>query len=134
MSKVSLSGITGNTSMGRLLNCPEAHAVARQAVDAVIARTGETMNGLVVVDMKEDGRGRPKVTEINIRHVAFTSTFAEAGLNFAEAQMLILTGQRDMIPGGLTKEFPRDNIMLRDVDGLPIWIEHFPKMETGRGY
>lgn len=134
MAKVAVSKITGNTSRGRLLNYPEAHDVARKAVEAVIAQTRETMNGLVVVDMKEDGNSNPKVTEINIRHIALTSTFANAGLNFSETQMLILTEQRESIPDGQTMAFPDDNVMLRDVDGLPIYMEHFPKIEIGKAY
>lgn len=129
MAKVAISRITGNTSRGRLLNYPEAYNVARQAVEKVLEKTGEVMNGLVVVDMKEDGNGIPKVTEINIRHVAFTSTFANAGLNFSEIQMLILSDQREKIPTNKTLIFSDDNVMLRDVDGLPIYLEHFPAIE-----
>lgn len=131
MAKVAVSRITGNTSKGKLLNYPEAHEVSRKAVETIVAETGEKMNGLVVVDMKEDANGTPKVTEINLRHVAFTSTFANAGLNFSEAQMLILTNQKDKISKELTKVFPEDNVMLRDVDGLPLYIEHYKPMEVG---
>ena len=134
MGKVAVSGITGNTSKGRLLNCPEALDVSLAAINAILAKTGETMNGLVVTDLKCDASGRPIVTEINLRHVAFTSTFASAGLNFRECQMLILSGRADEIAPGQTLEFPDDNIMLRDVDGLPIYRTGYRTLEMGESF
>lgn len=134
MAKVAVSRITGNTNQGKLLNDTRVFDVARSAVEKILEHTGETMNGLVVVDLKEDVDGKPMVTEINIRHVAFTSSFANAGLNFSETQFLLLTGQGDKITPELTVEFPDDNLILRDVDGLPLYIEHFHEAETGTAY
>lgn len=134
MAKVAVSRITGNTSRGKLLNYPEAHEVSKKAVEAIIEQTGEVMNGMVVVDMKENADGVPNVTEINLRHVAFTSTFANAGLNFSEAQMLLLTGQKDLITKEKTMVFPENNAMLRDVDGLPIYLDDMPNIEMGKAY
>lgn len=131
MAKVAVSKITGNTSKGKLLNDENVFHIAKQAVEKIINQTGETMNGLVVVDLKEDNCNTPKVTEINIRHVAFTSSFANAGLNFAEYQMLILTGQEQLIPNSLTNIFPKDNIILRDVDGLPVYLDHYKPSQIG---
>ncbi len=134
MAKVAVSRITGNTSIGKLLNDTTVFDVAKKAVETILRNTNETMNGLIVVDLKEDDRGKPMVTEINIRHVAFTSSFANAGLNFSEYQMLLLTNQKHLIPNQLTKIFPTDNIVLRDVDGLPLYIEHFHDVEVGVAY
>lgn len=131
MAKVAVSKITGNTSKGKLLNDENVFHVAKQAVEEVINQTGETMNGLIVVDLKEDNYNTPKVTEINIRHVAFTSSFANAGLNFSEYQMLILTGQKQLISNSLTNIFPENNIILRDVDGLPIYQSHYKQLQIG---
>lgn len=134
MDKVAVSGITGNTCKGKLLNDKRVLDVTYDAISSIIAKTGEEMNGLVVTDLKEDAKGNPVVTEINIRHVAFTSTFANAGFNFSEFQMLILSGRENEIPVELTKTFPEDNIMLRDVDGLPIYLEHYNAIQTGESY
>lgn len=134
MGKVAVSGITGNTCKGKLLNDGRVLDVAYDAVMSVIAKTGETMNGLVVTDLKENSHGDPVVTEINIRHVAFTSTFANAGFNFSEYQLLCLMGRKDEIPEGLTMTFPEDNCMLRDVDGLPIYKEHYHQLSIGECY
>jgi len=131
MGKVAVSGITGNTSKGKLLNDPQALEVALKAIGNIVAQTGEVMNGLVVTDLKCNDRDEPVVTEINLRHVAFTSTFASAGLNFCEYQMLILAGRENEIPPGLTIEFPDSNIMLRDVDGLPIYRTDYAPLAVG---
>lgn len=133
MGKVAVSGITGNTCKGKLLNDEKVLEVAYDAISSIIEETGEIMNGLVVTDLKEDSNGFPYVTEINIRHVAFTSTFANAGLNFSEYQMMILLGREHEISSELTQIFPEDNIMLRDVDGLPIYLEHYKPVELGYG-
>ena len=119
---------------GKLLNDKNVFDVAYDAIQSVIAQTGETMNGLVVTDLRENEEGKPIVTEINIRHVAFTSTFANAGLNFSEYQMLILTGRINEMSTELTKVFPNDNIMLRDVDGLPIYMDHYTSINIGESY
>lgn len=134
MGKVAVSGITGNTCKGKLLNDKKIFDVAFDAIMTITDKTGEVMNGLVVTDLKEDVNGNPIVTEINIRHVAFTSTFANAGFNFSEFQMMILTGRESEISSEETKMFPDDNIMLRDVDGLPIYLEHYNAIQTGECY
>jgi carbamoyl-phosphate synthase large subunit len=134
MGKVAVSGVTGNTCKGKLLNDKKAFEVAYDAVLTVASKTGETMNGLVVTDLKENAKGEPIVTEINIRHVAFTSTFAKAGLNFSEYQLLCLMGKRGDISKDLTMIFPDDNCMLRDVDGVPIYLEHYSQLKEGDVY
>ncbi|WP_277265737.1 hypothetical protein [Prevotella corporis] len=131
MGKVALSGITGNTSKGKLLNDEKIKQTALQAIDTICQLTGEVMNGLVVVDMKEDERGVPIITEINIRHVAFSSSFAMAGFNVSEYQLLLALGRDGEISPEIEKLFPETNLILRDVDGQPIYIEKETKLEIG---
>lgn len=134
MSKVAVSGITGNTSYGRLLNDEEVFNIALTGVRKILEKTEETMNGLVVVDLKEDKNGKALITEINLRHVAFTSTFANGGLNFCEAQLLCMMNQREKISIKGTMKFPENNAMLRDVDGLPIYVEDFHMPKLGNAF
>lgn len=134
MSKVSISGITGNTSYGRLLNDEEVFKIALMGVNKILDRTKETMNGLVVVDLKENEQGKALITEINLRHVAFTSTFASGGLNFCETQLLCMTNQREKIAVRGTVKFPERNAMLRDVDGLPIYVKDFRMPNLGEAF
>ena len=134
MSKVAISGITGNTSKGKLLNEEKIKNVALKAIELICKKTGETMNGLVVVDMKEDHQGNPIITEINIRHVAFSSSFATAGQNISEAQLLLALDRDNEITGSVEKVFPKENLLLRDVDGNPIYIEKENPIEIGEYY
>jgi hypothetical protein len=134
MAKVAVSGITGNTSYGRLLNDEKVFQVAKNGVEKILEKTGDVMNGLVVVDLKENRYGKPLITEINLRHVAFTSTFANAGLNFCETQLLCLMNQKEKISIHGTKIFPKENAMFRDVDGLPVYIENFKMPKLGESF
>ena len=134
MGKVAVSGITGNTSFGKLLNDKNVFDISMKGVNKILKKTGEIMHGLVVVDLKEDANGVPMITEINLRHVAFTSTFANAGLNFSEAQLLCMLGREKDIPVKGTITFPENNAMLRDVDGLPIYIEKFQMPKLGESF
>lgn len=134
MSKVAISGITGNTSKGKLLNEEKIKIVSLDAIDKICKITGETMNGLVVVDMKEDAFGTPIITEINIRHVAFSSSFAVAGQNISEAQLLLALNRDNEIVGSVQKDYPKGNLLLRDVDGAPIYIESEIPIGIGEYY
>ncbi len=124
MSNVALSGITGNTARGRLLNREDISDVSLRAVRHLCAVTGETMNGLVTVDLREDETGRPRVTEINLRPVAFTSAFAQAGFNLSEYQLHCALGQEADVPPEQERRYPGQNIVLRDVDGLPLYVSN----------
>lgn len=131
MAKVAVSGITGNTSKGRLINNEKIKEVALDAIQRICDKTGEVMNGLVVADMKGDENGNPVITEINIRHVAFSSSFAAAGFNLSEYQLLLALGREDELSSEVEKVFPPHNLILRDVDGAPVYIEEDRTIEVG---
>ncbi len=131
MAKVAVSGITGNTSKGKLLNEAKIKETALKVIDILCGMTGEKMSGLVVADMKEDKNGNPIITEINIRHVAFSSSFAMAGQNIAEAQLLLALNRDDEVDRDVEKRFPQGNLLLRDVDGQPIYIECEKELNIG---
>jgi carbamoylphosphate synthase large subunit len=123
MSKVAPSGITGNTSFGRLLNEPALVDVAKRAMECLFQHTGAAKHGFFTVDFKEDEKGKPYITEINVRHVAFTQCFAAAGANFAEDTIHLLDEHPDFIYEFKIYEFEKDLIFLRDVDSLPILMK-----------
>lgn len=131
MAKVALSGITGNTSKGRLLNRQTIKDVALKAISTICLQTDEVMNGLVVVDMKCDSSGRPFVTEINIRHVAYSSSFATAGFNISEYQLLLALGRDAEVSRAVEEQYPLHNLILRDVDGLPVYIRDVKTLAYG---
>lgn len=131
MAKVAVSGITGNTSKGRLLNDEKIKQTALKAIDIICNKTGEKMNGLVVVDMKGNADGNPLITEINIRHVAYSSSFANAGFNISEYQALLALGRKNEISPEVEKTYPKNNLILRDVDGLPLYVENPREISVG---
>ncbi|GAB1448428.1 hypothetical protein MASR2M44_14370 [Bacteroidota bacterium] len=128
MSKIAPSGITGNTSFGRLLNEPELIEMAKEVMDHLFMLTGSKPHGFFTIDWKEDGHGNPFVTEINVRHVAFTQCFAAAGANFAELSLdLMLEGKPETMQYAMY-EFEANQVFLRDVDCLPILMKEHELM------
>lgn len=123
MAKVAPSGITGNTSFGRLLNEPELVKEAKRAMDHLFKHTGAKQHGFFTVDFKEDENGKPYITEINVRHVAFTQCFAAGGANFAADTIRLLEGDSEFDLAYKMYEFEKDLIFLRDVDALPIMMK-----------
>ena len=123
MAKVAPSGITGNTSFGRLLNEPELVKEAKRAMDHLFEYTCAAQHGFFTVDFKEDENGKPYITEINVRHVAFTQCFAAGGANFASDTLMLLSDDAAFDPDYKMYEFEKDLIFLRDVDALPILMK-----------
>lgn len=81
MSRVVMSGVSGNITRGRLVNDKRLVNVSKDAIDILVKQTGELMDGLVAVDLKEDIEGHLYITEINLRNVAANYAFALAGFN-----------------------------------------------------
>lgn len=131
MAKVAVSGITGNTSQGRFLNDESIKKNALDAIERVCKATNSIMNGVVVVDMKADKNNVAKVTEINIRYVAYNCCLASAGFNLAEYHLLTTLGRSSELSSVQEITFPEKNRFLRDVDGLPIYIEELKPIEVG---
>jgi predicted ATP-grasp superfamily ATP-dependent carboligase len=120
MAKVAPSGITGNTSFGRLLNEPQLVDEAIRAMEFLFNHLGAKKHGFFTVDFKEDEEGKPYITEINVRHVAFTQCFAAGGANFAADTVRLLDDDTNFNYSYKMYEFEKDLIFLRDVDSLPI--------------
>src|SRR5690554_3302900 len=59
MSKIAPSGITGNTSFGRLLNEPKLVELSERALRLVEKNTGKKLHGFFTADFKEDENGKP---------------------------------------------------------------------------
>jgi hypothetical protein len=130
MGHLAASGVSGNINRGRLVNDERARALGEQAVRLVAELTGETPHGMLTVDLREDRSGALKVTEINVRPVAATSALAAGGANLAEAQLLATLGRLDEI-GEPVPRFPDDNVILRDVDGEPLWLTGYRELAVG---
>jgi hypothetical protein len=131
MGKTVISGVSGNISKGRLINDSTVVAASVRAVEMLCAISGEIMNGLVTVDLRTDSKNLPKITEINLRPVAAASAFAEVpGANIAEAHLLATFGEIKSI-GPMEVDFPQDNRILRDIDGLPLFVSNYRTLNIG---
>lgn len=131
MAKVAVSGITGNTSKGRFLNDEDIKNRALEAINRVCQATNTMMHGVVVVDMKADVNGNAKVTEINIRYVAYNSLLAYAGFNLAEYHLLTTLGRSNELSPEIEIQFPQNNVWLRDVDAIPVYVEDYKELNIG---
>ena len=120
MAKVAPSGITGNTSFGRLINDETVFEVSKKALELVMEKVGAKKHGFFTVDLKEDENGIPKLTEINVRMVAFNACFAIGGINFPEDILRLLERDAKYDKEFKLFEFDENLIFLRDVDALPI--------------
>jgi carbamoyl-phosphate synthase large subunit len=123
MSKVAPSGITGNTSFGRLLNEPNLVEKATKAMDLLFKATNTTKHGFFTADFKEDSNGIPYITEINIRMVAFNYSFALGGANFSEDILALMSNDQSFDKNYKMYDFEPDTIFLRDVDVEPILMK-----------
>lgn len=130
MGPVAPSGVTGNISRGRLVYDERVLAAAEAAVREIARGTGETLQGLLTVDLREDSDGVPRVTEINIRHTAPASAYAAGGCNMVEAHIHHTLGRLDLIDG-TPAAFPEGNYILRDIDGRPLWVRDLELPEPG---
>lgn len=131
MANVAVSGITGNTSKGRFLNDEHIKSQALKAIELVCNSTHTIMHGIVVVDMKADAKGVAKVTEINIRYVAYNSLLASAGFNLAEYHLLTTLGRSYELTPEVEMQFPKNNMWLRDVDAIPVYVEDYTALRVG---
>lgn len=131
MSKVAPSGITGNTSFGRLLNEPALVDLASQAMDHLFVHTNSEKHGFYTADFKEDTAGRPYLTEINVRMVAFNYSFAAGGANFSE-DIIHMLENHQTVEDYKMYEFDEDLIFLRDVDSAPILMKESDLVQINR--
>lgn len=129
MAKVAPSGVTGNTSFGRLINEPELIRFSEEALEKISSELGSGLNGIFTVDFKEDAKGNPKITEINIRHVAFTSSIAAGGANIPLDTLEALFSRDYTSMERIDYTYDEPLIFLRDVDSEPIIMKETELLE-----
>src|SRR5690606_14431164 len=112
-----------NTSFGRLLNEPGLVDISVNALDTISKKAGTGLNGIFTIDFKEDMYGKPKITEINIRHVAFTSSLAAGGANLPLDTLLLMFNEESSYSQAIHYVFKEQYVFLRDVDAYPILIK-----------
>jgi biotin carboxylase len=120
MADIAPSKVTGNTSFGRLINEEKLLKFCEDCIDVIAKKMNLKPHGVLSFDLKEDSNGNLKVTEINIRHMAYTGIMASAGFDLINDTILFLTGKKEEINNRGFYSFDKDYIFLRDVDIEPI--------------
>lgn len=119
MADIAPSKVTGNTSYGLMLNEEDLLARCEEVMTYVQKRTGVKASGVYSFDFKEDDQGRLLVTEINIRHMAYTGIMAQCGFDLIKASVELIQGCYKA-PACSYYKFDQDYVFLRDVDIEPI--------------
>jgi len=123
MADIAPSKVTGNTSYGLFINEEPLLEFCEEVVDYTSGKLGVKPHGVYSFDLKEDNEGNLKVTEINIRHMAYTGIMAEIGFDLIGDTVKYLSGDSSGIKRGRF-HFDSDYIFLRDVDIEPVLLRN----------
>ncbi len=122
MADIAPSKVTGNTSFGRFINEEELLAFCEDVMAHIADKLNVSLHGVFSFDLKEDEQGRLKVTEVNVRHMAYTGIMAKVGFDLIGDTVKYLMGKQSHIQKGRF-EYDSDYIFLRDVDVEPILMK-----------
>ena len=90
-------------------------------------------HGILSFDLKEDKDGKMKVTEVNIRHMAYTGVMAEAGFDLIEDTIKIMEeGNCDNVVRNQFYHYEKPYVFLRDVDVEPLLLESEEIFDKGK--
>ena len=124
MANIAPSHVTGNTAFGRFLNDDSINKFCDDCVKYIKKKLGVTAHGILSFDLKEDSKGNMKVTEINIRHMAYTGVMARVGFDLIEDTVRIMEdGNADRVERIPYFHYEKPYVFLRDVDVEPIVLE-----------
>lgn len=122
MADIAPSKVTGNTSFGKLLNNDDLLCFCEKAMDYLSDKLNVKPHGVFSFDLKLDKNGNYRITEINIRHMAYTGVMANAGFDLVNDTIMYLLGNDHLIKKERRFKFERENIFLRGVDTEPLII------------
>lgn len=124
MANTAPSHVTGNTHFGRFLNDDRINEFCDRCIKYLEKELGVCAHGILSFDLKEDSKGNMKVTEVNIRHMAYAGVMAHIGFDLIEDTIKILeNGSCDMIERAPFYHYDKPYIFLRDVDVEPIILD-----------
>lgn len=119
MADIAPSKVTGNTSFGRFLNEEALLDFCEEVMEYLAVKLEIPPHGVFSFDLKEDADGALKLTEVNVRHMAYTGIMADVGFDLIGDTVNYLSGKTERIEKGRFS-FDEDYIFLRDVDIEPI--------------
>lgn len=124
MANTAPSHVTGNTHFGRFLNEDRINKFCDCCIKYLERKLGVQAHGILSFDLKEDSNGNLKVTEINIRHMAYTGIMARVGFDLIEDTIKIMeNGNCELIEHVPYYHYDKPYVFLRDVDVEPIILE-----------
>ncbi len=124
MANTAPSHVTGNTHFARFLNEDRINRFCDDCIKYLERKIGVKAHGILSFDLKEDSHGNLKVTEVNIRHMAYTGVMAHAGFDLIEDTIRIMeTGNCDSIERAPYYHYEKPYVFLRDVDTEPILLD-----------
>lgn len=124
MANTAPSHVTGNTHFARFLNEDRINRFCDDCIRYLERKIGVKAHGILSFDLKEDSHGNLKVTEVNIRHMAYTGVMAHAGFDLVEDTIRIMeTGNCDSIERAPYYHYEKPYVFLRDVDTEPILLD-----------
>lgn len=124
MANVAPSRVTGNTHFGRFLNEDCINEFCDGCIKYLERKLGVRAHGILSFDLKEDKDGNMKVTEVNIRHMAYTGVMACVGFDLIEDTIKIIEdGNADNVTRDQFHHYEKPYVFLRDVDVEPIVLE-----------
>lgn len=125
MASTAPSGVTGNTRFGRFLNENSINKFCDSCIKYLEKKLSVQAHGILSFDLKEDKNGNMKVTEINIRHMAYTGVMAKVGFDLIEDTIKIMEdGNCSGVERAQFFQFKKPYVFLRDVDVSPIILEN----------
>jgi carbamoyl-phosphate synthase large subunit len=123
MASIAPSKVTGNTSYGRFINEDRILEFCDACVEFICDKLKILAHGVLSFDLKEDADGSLKVTEINIRHMAYTGVMARVGFDLIGDTITILeSGGVKNIKKSPFFHYDQPYAFLRDVDVEPIVV------------
>lgn len=124
MANTAPSHVTGNTAFGRFLNEDNINEFCNRCIKYIEKKLGVLAHGILSFDLKEDKNGNMKVTEVNIRHMAYAGVMAHAGFDLIEDTIKILEdGNADRVERAPYFHYKKPYVFLRDVDVEPIILD-----------
>lgn len=124
MASTAPSRVTGNTHFGRFLNEDRINEFCDNCIKYLEKKLGVAAHGILSFDLKEDSNGNMKVTEVNIRHMAYAGVMAHIGFDLIEDTIKILEdGNCARVERAPFYHYKKPYIFLRDVDVEPIILE-----------
>lgn len=124
MANTAPSKVTGNTAFGRFLNEDRINKFCDDCIKYLCDKLNVSAHGILSFDLKEDKNGNLKVTEVNIRHMAYAGVMAHVGFDLIEDTIKIMAdGNADNVARAPFYHYEKPYIFLRDVDVEPIILE-----------